>query len=271
MVEYPEYWPETIRALIVHSAEWTVVMRKRFSLFRQQHSPSKAKELMLRCAGYGVPDLERARYSANHILTLVTQESMQPFLKSDEARTSSDPKLNEMQLYTLPWPLEALKLLPLEQEVRLKVTLSYFIEPNPGRRGYRDRYRYQSHGLRFDVIRPGETVDVFRASINKIANDQLGDYDGREGDPGGWQLGPSLRTRGSLHSDTWIGTVADLLDMNTIAVYPVSGWWKYRSAQNRWENSVRYSLIVSIDVPDEDVDIYTEVENQIVTQVEVDV
>lgn len=27
--EYPEFWPETIRALIVHSAEWTNAMLSR--------------------------------------------------------------------------------------------------------------------------------------------------------------------------------------------------------------------------------------------------
>jgi len=43
----------------------------------------------------------------------------------------------------------------------------------------------------------------------------------------------------------------DLPDMHIIVVYPVGGWCKYRTAQDRWQNSVRYSLIVAIDVPDE--------------------
>ncbi|CAI8823019.1 hypothetical protein [Methylocaldum szegediense] len=58
--------------------------------------------------------------------------------------------------------------------------------------------------------------------------------------------------------------------MHTIAVYPVGGWWKYRTARDRWKNKVRYSLIVSIDVPDETVDIYSVVETLIETQVEVE-
>ncbi|MGT7170031.1 hypothetical protein ACRWU2_26960, partial [Escherichia coli] len=32
--------------------------------------------------------------------------------------------------------------------------------------------------------------------------------------------------------------------MNTIAVYPVGGWWKYRTAQDRYINNVKYSLLV---------------------------
>lgn len=68
-------------------------------------------------------------------------------------------------------------------------------------------------------------------------------------------------SRGSLHSDAWQGSAADLTEMNTIAVYPVGGWWKYRTAQERYTNRIKYSLLVSIDVPDENIDIYSEVEN----------
>lgn len=91
----------------------------------------------------------------------------------------------------------------------------------PGRRGYRSRYSYQSHGLRFETIRPGQELDNFRAYINGLV--ELEEYDGPEGDNDGWFLGSQLRTRGSIHSDTWIGTVRDLLDMHTIAIFPVGG------------------------------------------------
>jgi hypothetical protein len=267
MAEYPDYWPETIRGLLVHSAEWTERMWERFGLLHRQHSPKIAKETMLRSAGYGVPILERAQYSANHALTLVAQDQLQPFTKDAEASGSADPKLHEMQLYELPWPIEVLQQLPPDLEVKLRITLSYFIEPNPGRRGYRKRYSYQSHGLRFEVIRPAQSLPNFRAFINKLA--EVEDYDGPEGDSDGWQLGPQLRTRGSLHSDTWTGPAAALADMHTIAVYPVGGWWKYRTAQDRWQNMVRYSLIVSIDVPDESIDIYSVVETLVETQLEI--
>ena len=271
MAEYPDYWPETIRALIVHSAEWTTRMSERLGLLYDQHSQKLAKETVLRTVGHGVPDLERARYSANHALTLIAQDELQPFFKEPDASASVDPKLHEMQLYQLPWPIEVLQQLPPELEVKLRVTLSYFIEPNPGRRGYRRRYSYQSHGLRFEVIRPGQTLANFRAFINQRANEETEDYSGPEGDNEGWKLGSQLRTRGSLHSDTWSGSAASLADMHTIAVYPVGGWWKYRTALDRWQNSVRFSLIVSIDVPDENVDIYSVVETQIETQVEIEV
>lgn len=59
--------------------------------------------------------------------------------------------------------------------------------------------------------------------------------------------------------------------MNTIAIYPVGGWWKYRTGADRWQRRTRYSLIVSIETNDEEVDIYTEIENQIAVQIEVEV
>lgn len=269
MAEYPDYWPETIRGLIVHSAEWTPQMRERFSLLQKSQTPSNAAKTMLRCVGHGVPSLERARYSANNALTLIVQDTLQPFNKPS-AKASDDPKLNEMQLYQLPWPVEELRKLPPELDIKLRVTLSYFIEPNPGRRGYRQRYSYQSHGLRFKVINPGQPMINFRAAINKIANDTVEDYQGVEGDKGGWLFGTNLKTFGSLHSDTWTGSAADLADMHTLAVYPVGGWWKYRAGEERWQNRVRFSLIVSIDVPDSEVDIYSEVESLIETSVQVE-
>ncbi|NOZ36652.1 MAG: S8 family peptidase, partial [Gammaproteobacteria bacterium] len=268
MAEYPEYWPETIRGLIVHSADWTPRMHERFGLLHAKHSPKVAKETMLRTVGYGVTNLERARYSADHALTLIAQDEIQPFTKNADAKDYNDPKLNEMQLFKLPWPIEALQQLPPELNVKLRITLSYFIEPNPGRRGYRQRYSYQSHGLRFEVIRPGQPLDNFRSFVNGIADNE--NYNGPEGDNDGWLLGPQLRTRGSLHSDTWTGSAADLADMHTIAVCPVGGWWKYRSAQDRWQNSVRFSLLVSIDVPDEEVDIYSVIQAQVEAMVEIE-
>nr|WP_082708507.1 S8 family peptidase [Marinobacterium profundum] len=267
MSEYPAYWPETIRGLIVHAAEWTPRMWERYGSLQRLHSHKVAKETMLRTVGHGVTSLDRARYSADHALTLIAENTITPFTKATTASASTDPNLNEMQLYQLPWPIEALQSLPPELEVKLKITLSYFIEPSPGRRGYKQRYSYQSHGLRFEVIRPGQSLPNFRAFVNGLAN--IENYHGPEGDSDGWHLGPHLRKRGSLHTDTWTGDAQSLADMYTIAVYPVGGWWKYRTAEDRWTNDVRYSLLVSVEVPNQDVDIYSIIETMVETEIQI--
>src|SRR5260370_7141976 len=73
-----------------------------------------------------------------------------------------------MPLHRLPWPLDELEPLG-DQIVEMRVTLSYFIEPNPSARGVKSRYRYESHGLRFDVKRAVESEDDFRARVNAAA------------------------------------------------------------------------------------------------------
>lgn len=267
MAEHPALWPETYRALLVHSADWTDQMYQRKGQLEKTHSEKVANENMLRIFGHGVPDVERALYSAKHALTLVAENEIQPYKRHHRAAPSKDATLNEMHLYELPWPKVALEAIDPDIELRMKVTLSYFVEPNPGRRGYRDRFSYPSHGLRFQVIRPEQSLKNFKAAVNKLAGYE--DYDGPEGDGSGWRFGPQLRTRGSLHSDIWTGPAAQLARMNAIVVYPVSGWWKSRKSDGRWNKKARYSLIVSIESPDQSLDIYTEVSNLVAMEISV--
>ena|SRR5664279_4265062 len=71
------------------------------------------------------------------------------------------------------------------------------------------------------------------------------------------------RTSGSLHTDIWGGTAADLAERGFIAVYPVGGWWKEQKKRDHSERGARYALIVSIETPNQDVDIWTPVAQQI--------
>lgn len=246
--KYPEAWPETIRALLVHSANWTKAMEKRFAPFKTK----KAVEELVRCFGMGVPNIAKALESASNSLTLIAQDYLFPV---------DDEKKKQMAVHKLPWPKEILEELG-ETEVELRVTLSYFIEPNPGRRGWTTRYRYASHGLRFDVKTPTESLEEFRKRINQLALEK-GEKSTSEGDSASWVLGTTLRHKGSIHSDIWRGTAADLAAREYIAVYPVIGWWNEQHKMGRWKDGCRYSLLVSISTPRIDVDIYLPVATQI--------
>ncbi|MYC67553.1 MAG: S8 family peptidase [Acidobacteriia bacterium] len=264
MVAYPTLWPETVRALIVHSAEWTEAMRRASLPTTGAVTKAHYRNLVQRC-GFGVPDLERALWSVDNSLTMVIEERLHPFQREG----SNQPKLRDMHLYNLPWPREALEGLG-ETQVEMRVTLSYFIEPNPSRRGVRSRYRYESHGLRFDVKRPHESVDDFRTRINAAARDEEeGTHGGHGADPE-WLIGKQTRHRGSLHGDIWRGGAADLASRGCLAVYPAVGWWKTRQALERYNRGARYALIVSIRAPEIDVDLRTEVANQIGVAVEIE-
>ena len=257
---YPGYWPETIRALLIHSAQWTPALKAAFEPFTTQ---DKYRQLLRYC-GYGVPDEETLFWSARNELTLIAQDVIHPYIKE-----GSNVKTRDVNLHTLPWPTEVLRDLPSETQVEMKVTLSYFIEPNPGSRGWVNKYRYASHGLRFDVRRPLESLAEFKQRINQKARDEEHAYKGAKPDSGEWVLGEKLRSQGSVHSDTWIGQAAELAERGYIAVYPVVGWWKERANMERWGKSARYSLIVSIKTPSVSTDIYTTVENKISLLVQV--
>jgi len=254
MAKYPDLWPESIRGLIVHSAEWTDTMKRMF--LPTKGAPKKTQiTQMIRHCGFGEPSLERAAWSAENSLTMICEEYLTPY-KKENGKTA----LRDMNLHQLPWPLDELETLG-EIPVEMRVTLSYFIEPNPSARGVTSRYRYESHGLRFDVKRPLESERDFRARINAAARDD--DYSNREDSDAAWIVGKTNRHKGSLHADIWKGTAADLASRGLIAVYPAQGWWKTRPALKRYDQQVRYSLLVSIQAPDVDVDLYNAVSVQI--------
>ena len=182
---------------------------------------------------------------------------MQPFDKLDYRYVTRD-----MHLYELPWPIDVLRNLGATQ-VKMRITLSYFVEPSPGEIGWKDRYRYASHALRFDINGSRESENEFVRRINKKARDEdNSDHQGTEGSSENWVIGEA-RNVGSIHSDIWRGNAVDLAASNLIAIYPAVGWWRERNHLNQWNRNCRYSLIVSIYTPEEEIDIYTPVINQI--------
>jgi hypothetical protein len=255
LADYPDLAPETVRGLLVHSARWTKAMETHL----RGAGGKRGREKLVRRYGFGVPSLERALRSANDALTLIAEATIRPFSKG---------KMNEMHIHDLPWPKDVLEQLG-PTPVNLRVTLSYFIEPNPGRRGWKKRHRYASHGLRFEVKTATESLDEFRKRLNEKALDEEEERPAGGSDSSEWYLGEHTRNRGSLHSDLWVGTAADLAARGVIAVYPVSGWWKDQPKRDRSAMGAPYSLIVSIETEAENTDIWTPVAQQIGVPVEV--
>ena len=252
---YPDLMPESVRGLLVHSARWTAPMLAEF--------PNDQRHNRLRVYGYGVPDLDHALWSAGNNATLIIQDSLQPFDQVVGNSGQKDIKTKDMRLHRLPWPKEVLEQLGGES-VRLRVTLSYFIEPSPGRRGWTRKHRYQSHGLRFDIKRPTDMDDnEFLKRITRAAWDEDKGSINSSADERNWTIGPNLRCKGSIHSDVWTGTAAQLAASGTIAVHPVTGWWKERPSLVRWNRSARYSLIISLETDATNIDLYTPIANAI--------
>ena len=247
--DYPTLWPETVRGLYVSSARWTQQMRAHLPA-----QPNKGHYTPLfQRYGYGVPDMARARRSASNALTLIVEDTITPYGISE--KTGGDIH-NEMKLFALPWPVEALRALG-NADVTLRVALSSFIAPNPSEASRGVRYRYASHNLRFQLNRAGENEAQFLARISKAAEQP----DGPANDEDDlWDYGSNRRHVGSLHIDQLTCKASDLARRNLLAVHPVTGWWKSKKLLAEVLPSVRYALIVEIDAEELDTELYAEVQ-----------
>jgi hypothetical protein len=266
---YPEAWPETLRGLMIHSASWTEEMFNQFGYDIAKKSSEALK--LLRIYGYGVPNLEKAIQCKSNYLTFVSEQSIQPYVLD-----GGSIKTKDIHYYEFPWPKEVLQNLGAANTT-LRVTLSYFIEPNPGDKGYSTKYSYQSTALKFLLINPGEDFDNFKLRTNRINQDDLKQLLGvpkldstdieRETGNDRWSLGADNVFKGSIHSNYWKGTAAEIASCNILAIYPVaSGWWKQLKKQNKANSKLKYSLTVSIETPENTTDIYTTIANKLIVE-----
>ena len=262
MAAYPMATAETIRGLIIHSAEWSQPILDELNRLAQSH-PQKTvlkeyKKNILSVCGYGIPNLEKAINSKNNRLSLIIESSIKPV-------DDNNFNLNEFNIHDLPWPKQVLSQLPLDSTVKMTITLSYFIEPNPRVSNIKSKYVYRSHGLSFNLCKPGQPRQDFIESNNR--SDRRSETYTEHKFDHGWFFGNSLQGNGCIHKDYWEGTAADLAETSTIVIKPVTGWWKLNKDKERCSKSVNYSLLVTLEVDDNDIDIYSEVENKINTHV----
>jgi len=255
---YPDFWPETIRGLMVHSADWTPQM-----LNGRDLSLARERKALLRSVGYGIPNLNKAMYSANNALTLISQAQIKPFRLA-----GSNVRYNEYHLYEIPWPTEILQGQLYDKEVTIKVTLSYFIEPNPGAREYAKSFSYHSHSFDFKLIKEGETPPEFRRRVSSAAalEDDTETPSLSEED---WTIKENVRSKGSIKKDFLKTNGSTLASRKILAIYPKGGWYRSRKVLEKYDQEVRYSLIVTIETPETEIDIYTPVENLISIPIQV--
>lgn len=248
---YPSYWVETIRGLMIHSASWTDAMIK-----SAMDSTRKVnKRYLLRTVGYGVPNIPKAMYSIENSLTLIAEREIQPFKYE-----KSKGQYNEYHLFNLPWPKEALESLE-DKSVKLIITLSYYIEPNPGSRRLASHYAYHSHQLDFEIIKRNEDIEDFQKRISKPEDETKENKPSRSGV--NWEIGNTISAKGSLRKDFITLTGREMSERNILAVFPKNGWYKNLKRQNKFNEVVRYSLIVSLETEENDIDLYTPVMNQL--------
>jgi hypothetical protein len=239
----PDLRAATIRGLMVHASSWTSAMLAQFK---------NADERLAIC-GLGTPDTETAGRCAADRATVIFEDIMpnavfsaEPKKKPPKTKRGSmtEKKLKRIvKFFQLPVPEDLLLDQP-EREVELRVTLSYFPEPNTFRR----RVSY-GLGLKWDMQGPSEKWRSFQARVNKLARGEASSRPpGKSFD---WDLGITRRSRGPIQSDRWSGPASYLAGHKHIAVVPVLGWWERRPALR--ELTMPFSLIVTVLAPGLDI------------------
>lgn len=256
---YPNLWPETIRALLIHSADHTERMKARL--------PKKPKQEdfthLLRKVGYGVPDIQKARYSASNSLSLIIEKEFQAYTVR---QGKEKKKVCQIMFFDMNWPADFLMSDDIkDKKIKIKFTLSYFIKPNPSSRGYKNNFSYQSHNLRFDIQAPTETDDAFKTRVGLAVESEENAQNAIKAEKLNWKYGvkSQMRTAGSIHQDELEVTAADLASMKNVAVYSVGGWWKDRKSISPKDTMSRFSLVISLDAGENEIDLYTQIKNTI--------
>ena len=227
---HPNFKPATWRALFVHTARWPAEALAQFTDRRD----------LMRSFGYGVPRPELAMASASNRPIMVYEGSLRP---SRHAGAKPD---READFIEIPFPEDELYAIG-QSDVELTVTLSYFAEPTDNL----TRRAYAGGRLRWDLQGPTETVDGFRARINRVVHEQ-GVTPGAGSYP--WEIPSDDRSRGTLQHDYTTVRAADLAGPRLLAVYPVLGWWE--DSRDGWEKDLPYSVVVSADLGEVDLDVH---------------
>lgn len=252
----PDISALSVRALLIHSADWTDEMKDQFT-----DNGVLNKKSLLHACGYGTPDEKRAIVSTDSRVTFIAEDKLKPFVMGSNNKL----KFGHMNLYRLPWPKELLLSL-VNETVRLKITLSYYIKPSPGIRSRLNKYTFQSIRLKFDVKGPNETELEFKNRIKKLTEEG----EERVRDPeltNRWTIGINNRNQGSIISDSFSLDGLSMAGCDTIAIYPSGGWLK-----NRPENldvKIPYSLVVSLETQSAEIMLYNEVETIIAQRIPV--
>ena len=271
MAAHPDYWPETVRALMVHSARWTPRHAWCASRGRRMRKAAHISDLA-RQFGFGVPNLERA-FAIGKQPAISPSSRRRPSSRSFCQTKTGKPEASSSRLVIRSSMRCTSIINPVacgarcrglgEKLVELKVTLSYFVEPSPGQLKPITPARYRSHGLR--SICSGAPRTCGRSSLGSTSCRRLRTRGRRRGlkatrtnDVGrsdvrdrsrradkGWMFEAPTAVPKRQPGIASLRCLAghrrrDLAARRAYrAVYPVSGWWKYRVPQKRYDSKTR--------------------------------
>ena len=233
------------RALIVQSARWPdwaeglmTQLRLTADLQERQALIDKVSRV-IRCLGYGLPDVVRATTNTDHRTTFITSGSV-------------SIKPLEAHIYQVPIP-EELRGAGDEYDIRIEVTLSYVAQPRRTRRHLR---RYLSTWVDWISSGLGESIASFRVRAIK---ETPADDSPQPGETLPWVLQDqphhglirgTKRNNGTVQKD-WAVVKSNALPRDfCIAVRGHDGWSRDP------DSTASYSLAVTFEILGQEIPIY---------------
>ncbi|MEI7936864.1 MAG: S8 family peptidase [Verrucomicrobiota bacterium] len=229
------------RALIIQSARWPAWA---------ENTATGEKAGILRCIGYGVPDIERATSNSESRVTLITDG-----IQRVHAR--------EAAIFAVEIP-DDLRRPGRDFDVRLEVTLSYAAEP---RRTRTSRRGYLAVWADWISSNKGESLASFRVRALKEQDGEKR-YDGAIP----WMLGAKKemsgqidgvsRQNGTVQKDWATVKSYELPEHFAIAVRGHPGWNTDPGAE------AMFSLAVSIEAVGQNIPVYNMIREKVVVEAE---
>jgi hypothetical protein len=248
------------RALIVQSARWPDWAEGLLTQLRQTVDNEQRQVLIdkvsriIRCLGYGIPDITRATANTDHRTTFITKGQVPIHAL-------------EAHIYQVPIPDE-LRGTGDEFDIRIEVTLSYVAQPRRTRRHLR---RYLSTWVDWKSSKLGESLNAFRVRALKEAED------GDNPQPGAilpWVLQEkstdgvirdTKRNNGTVQKD-WAVVKSNTLPKDfCIAVVGHQGWSRDP------DSTASYSLAVTFEILGQEIAIYEPLRTAVIELQELEV
>jgi len=240
---FPAGSPLLYRALIVNSARWPEWA---------ETAPVGNRPKIVRSLGYGVPNLERATENSENRITLITEGVY-------------EPHSGDGYVFGIPIP-ESLRRPGEDYEVRIDVTLSYSAEP---RRTRKSRRGYLGVWLDWVASKKEESFETFRARVLKdFEQDDANDTNFK------WTFGKKMsrdgqtegvtRQNGTLQKDWTYARSHELPEVLGVAVHAHQGWC------SDGEETAKFTLVASIEILGEGVQVYEEIREAVRQQAEVE-
>ncbi len=241
---FPEESCLLYRALIAGAARWPSWA---------MNTDREDYKNVLRHIGYGMPDLERAIENNNYKVTLFT-------------KGNRELGARQTHIFEVPIP-EEIRRVGEDYNILIEITLSYSAQPRRTRKNPR---KYLSVWLDWDCSKIGELPGDFIERINKHSQyENAGDSN-----PFKWIIGRQsthglsrdiARNIGTLQKDWCVIKAHELTDGFCVAVIGHPGW------SNDIDHKANYSLVVSFEAINKDIEIYNTIRSQVEVETQVEI